>query len=61
MSMTTASMKGEIDMAYETKVLLIAISRIVREIKDPRKIHEALEEMANAEGVILKPYEDEAE
>ena len=48
-------------MACETKVLLIAISRIVRETKDPRKIHEALEEMANAEGVILRPYSDDEE
>ena len=35
--------------------------RIVRETRDPKKIHEALEEMANAEGVILKPYEDDSE
>ena len=44
-------------MAYETKVLLIALSKIVRKAEDIEEIYEALEEMANAEGVILRPYD----
>ena len=43
-------------MAYETKVLLIAFSNILRKSKTLEEAHKALEEMANAEGVILKPF-----
>ncbi|MDR1705619.1 MAG: hypothetical protein LBS19_13170 [Clostridiales bacterium] len=45
-------------MAYETKVLLIALSKIVRKADNIEEIYKAIEDMANAEGVVLKPYED---
>jgi hypothetical protein len=46
---------------YETKVLLIAISKIVKKADNTKEVYKALEEMANAEGVLLTPYEDEDE
>jgi len=45
-------------MAYETKVLLIAIANIIRKAKSMEEVYEAVEEMANAEGVVLKPMEN---
>ena len=45
-------------MAYETKVLLIAIANIIRKSKNISEIYEAIEEMANAEGVLLKPLDE---
>ena len=45
-------------MAYETKVLLIAIGEIIRKSGSIEEIYEAISEMANAEGVILKPLEE---
>ncbi|MCL2697618.1 MAG: hypothetical protein FWE74_06010 [Oscillospiraceae bacterium] len=49
----------KIIMAYEAKVLLVAMSNILRKSKDIKEAHKALEEMANSEGVILKPIDDE--
>ena len=46
-------------MSYETKALFIAIANIMRLSKDMTQAYEALMEMANAEGVILKPLENE--
>jgi len=46
--------------SYETKVILVAIAEIIRKSKDKTEIYKAVAEMANAEGVILKPL-DEAE
>jgi hypothetical protein len=44
-------------MAYETKAILVAVSNIMRMSDgDMKKAHKALEEIANAEGVILKPF-----
>ena len=45
-------------MAYETKVLLIALSEIACRTNDAEEIYNAIAKMANAEGVILKPYEE---
>ena len=53
--------KGEKTIAYETKALLIAIANIMRLSKDMKQAYEALVEMANSEGVIVKPLEDENE
>ena len=48
-------------MAYETKVLLIALAEIVLntpgDAETAKKIYEAIAKMANAEGVILQPYD----
>ena len=44
-------------MAYETKVLLIALAKIVRKADNINEIYEAITEMANAEGVVLEPLE----
>ena len=43
---------------YETKVVLVAVSNIMRKSKNLKEAHEALEEMANAEGVVLKPFDE---
>jgi hypothetical protein len=42
---------------YETKVILLAIAKIVRKAGNIKEVYEALEEMANVEGVILKPFD----
>ena len=53
--------KGDLNMAYETKVLLIALAKIVRKADNIEEIYKAIEEMANAEGVVLKPYDEKEE
>ena len=49
-------------MAYETKVLLIALAEIVLntsgDAETTRKIYEVIAKMANAEGVILQSYDE---
>jgi len=55
--MSTVS-KGELNVAYETKVLLIALAKIVRKADNIEEIYKAIEEMANAEGVVLKPLDE---
>ena len=49
---------GAKDLAYETKVLLIALAEIVCKANNPKEIYKAIAKMANAEGVILKTYEE---
>jgi len=61
MDAATMIVRGEGNGAYEIKVLLIALAKIVRKADNIKEIYEALEEMANAEGIILKPIEDNAE
>ena len=51
-------MKGEANLAYETKVLLVALAQIVCKAENIEEIYASLMQMANSEGVILKPYED---
>jgi len=48
----------EKNMGYETKVILVAIAEIIRKSKDKNEIYKAVAEMANAEGVILKPLDE---
>jgi len=57
MNQATMSMEGVQSVAYETKVILIALSKIALEAES-KKVYEAIADMANAEGVILKSYED---
>ena len=45
-------------MSYETKELLIAIAEIISRSNDVEEIYQAVAEMANAEGVILKTLEE---
>ena len=48
-------------MSYETKALLIAIGIILRMANgDIEKAYNAIAEIANAEGVVLKPYNDDS-
>ena len=54
-------------MAYETKVLLKAVAQIIKanakgeKDKEPyRKMYNEILEMANVEGIILKPFDDES-
>jgi hypothetical protein len=44
-------------MAYDTKVLLLAIAEIVKLSHNKRDIYAAIAKMANAEGVILEPLD----
>ena len=45
-------------MAYETKVLLMAFAKIIARAKSMKEIYQAVADMANVEGVMLKPYEE---
>ena len=44
-------------MAYETKVILISLARHAINTKS-KAMYEIIAEMANAEGVVLKPYDE---
>ena len=44
-------------MAYETKVILISLAKHALHTKS-KAMYEIIAEMANAEGVVLKPYEE---
>ena len=53
-------------MAYETKVVLTAIARLIKsrsDNKDDKKpymeLYKDLQAMANTEGVILEPFDEE--
>ena len=48
-------------MAYETKVMLIALSKIVKKADDIEEIYKAITDMANAEGVVIEPYDEKDE
>ena len=43
-------------MAYETKVLLLALAEITLSKENAEEVYHAIAKLANAEGVILKPY-----
>jgi hypothetical protein len=45
-------------MAYETKTLLASLARIAAKADSAKEVYEAIAEIANIEGVILKPYEE---
>jgi len=45
-------------MAYDTKVLLIAIAQIIKTSESKEEAYAILAKMANAEGVILEPLKD---
>jgi len=40
-------------MAYETKVLLIALAKIADKTDDVNELRQAIRDMANAEGVVI--------
>ena len=44
-------------MAYETKALLIAIAQIALRTNS-KEVYKAIMQIANAEGVILKPFDE---
>jgi len=45
-------------MAYETKVLLMAFAKIITRARSIKEIYQAVADMANVEGVMLKSYEE---
>ena len=50
-------MEGGADMAYETKVILIALAdKALR--TNAKEVYELIAQMANAEGVVLTPYDE---
>ena len=56
-SLTTSLITGEQNMAYETKVILISLAEIAVRT-GAKEVYRAIAKMANAEGVILKSYEE---
>ena len=57
MSAMTIAVKGEESVAYETKVILISLAEIACRT-NAKEVYNAIARMANAEGVILKSYEE---
>ena len=45
-------------MAYETKVLLISIAQMVLKTGSQEELYKYIMQMANAEGVVLKSYDE---
>jgi len=43
-------------MAYETKVIIIALSAVIRKSHSLEEVYDELIEMAKAEGIALKPF-----
>ena len=46
-------------MAYESKVIIAAFAEIVRSNETRADIYKALMRIANVEGVILEPFEND--
>ena len=46
-------------MAVENKMLLMAVSEIMKKSKNLKEAHAAVAKIANVEGVILEPFEDD--
>ena len=49
------------DMAYEIKVLLIALSKIVKKASNVEEIYDAIADMTNAEGILLGPFDEDTD
>ena len=56
-TITINTMRGEENVAYETKVILISLAEIAVRT-NAKEVYKAIAKMANAEGVILKSYEE---
>jgi hypothetical protein len=50
--------EGVCAVAYESKILLAALASVVRKSKTVKEVYSELEKIANVEGVILEPYEE---
>ena len=46
--------------AYQTKVLLIAIANIIRKSDNLKDVYRAIEQMANVEGILIRPWEEDS-
>ena len=57
MSIAVGTVKGVENAAYETKVILISLAEIAVRT-NAKEFHRAIAKIANAEGVIVKPYEE---
>jgi len=58
MSSLYASPEGDSSMAIETKVILVALSKIVSKSRNVKEVYKALAEIANVGGVVLKTFEE---
>ena len=45
-------------MAYETKVILKSVARSIAASKNLKQAYAHVEDIANAEGVVLLPYDE---
>lgn len=45
-------------MAFETKALIVALSKVIAKAESVEEVYEALVDIANAESVALKPYSE---
>jgi hypothetical protein len=61
MTTVTLPREGELNLAYETKVILISLAEIAKKADSVKEVYEAIAKMANAEGVILEPFDQEKE
>ena len=46
-------------MAFETKVILVAMAEIVKKSATTEEVYKALENMAKVEGIKLEPFREE--
>jgi hypothetical protein len=45
-------------MAYESKALLASVAQIMAKSKTMEEAYKAISQIANVEGVILKPFQE---
>jgi hypothetical protein len=50
--------KGGVNMAYESKIILASLAHILAKSETVDEAYAALTNIANVEGVILKPIEE---
>jgi len=48
---------ASVTTAYEIKVILISLAEIAKKADSVKEVYEAIAKMANAEGVILEPFD----
>jgi len=57
MVIVTTVKKGDMRMAYETKVILIALAQMALRTNS-KEMYKYIAQMANAEGLVLKSWDE---
>jgi len=56
--MSSTAIRGA-DSGYETKVILVALAKLVSKSKTVEEVYQHLVSIANVEGVVIKPLKKE--